>query len=204
MFSQGLPRGQTVLVVVWAVVSGKTALCMPAVSPPGTVGGRVPAGCTRLEVGPVSRALAAPRELSGAALASMWQSSVRLQAHPSLAALQRQPSHPDSEDQAQPPDFPDPCSPNRRCPFTNPPQAMPPGEQQWRGFKRNPTSCPSFATMWSWWPPSTLSVAAAAREDSHHLKQKREAMSVKFVTGNIPERAEPHAMLLNRRGLLHL
>lgn len=115
-------------------------------------------------------------------------------ASPSLAALQRQPRHPHLEDRTQLPDFCDPCSP-----FTNPPKAMLPGKRQWQGFKCNPTSCPSFAAMWSWWLPSTLSVTAAAREHSCYLKQKIEAMSIKYVTGDIPERAEPHAMLLNCR-----
>lgn len=123
-------------------------------------------------------------------------------ASPFLAALQRQPRHPDPEDPAQPPDFPEPCSPNRQHPVTNPPKATLPGKRQRQGFKCNPTSCPSFAAVWFWWPPSTLSVAAAAREDSCYLKQKIEAVSVKFVTGNIPERAGPRAMLLDCRDFI--
>lgn len=53
--------------------------------------------------------------------------------------------------------------------------------------------------MWSQWPPATLSVAAATKEDSFSLQQKTEAMSIKFVTGDVPEQAEPHAALLNCR-----
>lgn len=63
-----------------------------------------------------------------------------------------------------------------------------------------PWSCPSLAAVWGWWLPPILSVTAAERENFHCLEQKTDAVSMKFVMGDIPGRAEPHAMQVDCRG----
>lgn len=68
------------------------------------------------------------------------------------------------------------------------------------GLPMQPRCCPSLAAVWGWWLPPILSVTAAERENFHCLEQKTDAVSMKFVMGDIPGRAEPHAMQVDCRG----